>query len=419
MAPDTVFLLTNVYPFAKGEEFIETEIQHLAAAFERVVIVTCQPPVDAEQTRRVPENCTVLRAGSPRPGGRRAATMVGRRLPQVLGRGPVHPGKVAAEGLFEARAQDTMRLLRPQLDAVLPGVSEAVIYSYWFHVTARAGMLLADELRGRGITVTKLVSRAHRYDLYPEESPFNHLPARRLLLQAYDEVHPVSDHGTRLLRTSFPRFAPKVTTRRLGTTDPGARVDCRQEPARIVSCSFVLPVKRVNRFAGVVARVRELGTDLGWTHFGSGDLLDEVSAETEAAVPGAADFRGYVPNKQLPDHYRQLRPMAFVNLSESEGVPVAIMEAIALGMPVVATDVGGVAEIVHDGVNGHLLPGDFTDEQAAHAIHHLASCPPEEYARYCADARRRWEETFNQAVVYPDFARELAQPPRTSMRPRD
>ena len=54
--PSVVFLLTNVFPYAKGEEFLENEIGHLAAGFDRVVIVATQTPPDATQTRQVPDN---------------------------------------------------------------------------------------------------------------------------------------------------------------------------------------------------------------------------------------------------------------------------------------------------------------------------------------------------------------------------
>ncbi|MGD8213977.1 glycosyltransferase [Aestuariimicrobium sp. Y1814] len=416
-----VFLLTNVFPYAKGEEFLENEVSHLAAGFDRVVIVATQTTAEATQTRTVPDNCTVLRAGVPRPGGAAAAMTVTRglahlaRRPQGL---PVHPGKVATESLFEGRAQNSLTRLVPQLDGLrLHAEDHIVVYSYWFHITARVGMLLAEVLRERGLRVAKLVSRAHRYDLYPEESPFEHLPERQLLLDAYDEVHPVSDHGTALLRRQWPRYAPKVTTRRLGTKDPGALVECQQDPPHVVSCSFVLPVKRVDRIPGILQRADEATGDIGWTHFGSGDQLTEVKEQAERDLGDLVDMPGYVPNSELAERYRELRPVAFLNVSESEGVPVSIMEAIALGIPVVATDVGGVGEIVHDGVNGFLLPKQFTDLEAAAALNSLVTMPAEQYRGFCRAARERWEAEFNESVVYARFVEELRLPPQHSGRP--
>ena len=93
------------------------------------------------------------------------------------------------------------------------------------------------------------------------------------------------------------------------------------------------------------------------------------------------------------------------------------MEAISLGIPVVATDVGGVAEIVQDGVNGFLLPKGFADEAAAGALNKLVKASPEEYREFCRAARARWEEAFDEAVVYPDFAEELTRPAQRSGRP--
>lgn len=426
--PSVVFLLTNVYPFAKGEEFLENEIGHLASRFDRVVVVATQTSPDATQTRVVPDNVTVLRAGAPRPTGVAAFTLAVRGVPRVLrrlgrltqpGRTPLHLGKIANESMFEARAQDTLNHLAPQLDGLRVSPDDhVVVYAYWFHITARAGMLLAETLHDKGIPVAKLVSRAHRYDLYPEESPFNHLPQRQLLLDAFDEVHPVSEHGTELLRRSYPRFAPKVTTRRLGTRDPGEPVDCQQDPAHVVSCSFVVPIKRVDRIPAVLALAAEAGHEIGWTHFGSGEQLEQVTELAEHSLdPELVDLPGYVPNTELPARYRELRPVAFLNVSESEGVPVSIMEVIALGIPVVATDVGGVGEIVHHGVNGYLLPREFDDLEAASALNSLISAPAEDYQQFCRAARARWEAEFDEAKVYPAFVDELLLPPQHSGRP--
>jgi glycosyltransferase involved in cell wall biosynthesis len=77
----------------------------------------------------------------------------------------------------------------------------------------------------------------------------------------------------------------------------------------------------------------------------------------------------------------------FVLSSKQEGLPVALMEALALGVPIVATAVGGVPEAVTDGVEGRLVEPGRTD-QLADAIAALASDPALR-TRYSEAATRR------------------------------
>src|SRR5262249_37268532 len=61
----------------------------------------------------------------------------------------------------------------------------------------------------------------------------------------------------------------------------------------------------------------------------------------------------------------------FCLASHQEGLPVAVMEAMALGLPIVATDVGGVSELVADHVHGLLVPPSQPDQLAAALIEML------------------------------------------------
>jgi L-malate glycosyltransferase len=68
-------------------------------------------------------------------------------------------------------------------------------------------------------------------------------------------------------------------------------------------------------------------------------------------LKGSFRIRGFLPD--LSEFYRELD--LYVNTSKHEGLPISILEAMARGIPVVATDVGGVREIVMDGVEGSLV----------------------------------------------------------------
>jgi glycosyltransferase involved in cell wall biosynthesis len=131
------------------------------------------------------------------------------------------------------------------------------------------------------------------------------------------------------------------------------------------------------------------------------------AAAQEHGVTENVDLRGYVPNTDVIDLERELRPSCLINLSASEGLPVSMMEAASLGIPIVGTDVGGVCEIIANRTSGHLLDADFTDNQAADALEWLAGLPEQQYEDVCGASRRIWQTDFDQAVVYPRFCSEV------------
>ncbi len=410
----TLFLLTNTFPFGRGEEFIENEIGHLGRAFDRVVVAALQTRPGDSLTRTLPGNAEVIRAGSPRPSGRDAVLPMLRGLPH-LPRGSFtrkalrRPRLLALDALFEQHCRDTADELLAQLPGLGLGPgSHAVVYAYWFLDTARVATLLASDLEARGIVVDRVVSRAHRYDLYEERRADNHLPERRLLLETLSAVCPVSEMGSRMLRAQWPATASKVHTHYLGTVEPSSTAACSREPFNILSCSFLNPVKRVDRIPTILAGLRSRGVDAVWTHLGDGQELGAVrDAVAAAGLEDVVDLRGHVPNTEIVETEREVGPACFLNLSSSEGLPVSMMEVASLGIPIVATDVGGVAEIVEDGVNGRLLPAEFTDDQAVDALVWLAELDQKAYDDVCAASRSTWERRFNEAIVYPAFCSEV------------
>ena len=118
---------------------------------------------------------------------------------------------------------------------------------------------------------------------------------------------------------------------------------------------------------------------------------------------------GWISSDQVRDEILAAR--ALVLPSFAEGLPVVIMEAMALRRPVISTFVAGIPELVHDGENGWLVPAGDVDALADAMIDCLAAAPP---TRWRAWARRRasgcWRATTSTS--------RRPSSPRCSPRPR-
>ena len=118
---------------------------------------------------------------------------------------------------------------------------------------------------------------------------------------------------------------------------------------------------------------------------------------------------GTVLNDKVYQIYSTEPFHVFVNVSKSEGVPVSIMEAMSFSIPVVATSVGGTAELVDEGKNGFLLDENFRTEELVALLYRFYKMPEEEYVRYRMDARSKFKAQYDAEHNYAEFVKGLAE----------
>jgi len=132
----------------------------------------------------------------------------------------------------------------------------------------------------------------------------------------------------------------------------------RRRPSRtsLVFVGRLVPHKRVERLLDAVGRTDGVRIDV------VGDGPERAALEEEAARIGVTDraaFHGDVSHDEVID--RIGRADALVLASDYEGLPHVVLEALAAGTPVVSPSVGGIGEIVHDEVEGLLVPDASVD----------------------------------------------------------
>jgi glycosyltransferase involved in cell wall biosynthesis len=375
--------------------FVGSEIAALAARFDEIEVFNYTPGAPAG-VAELPPNVVY---GGNLYGSARSAKIKACGSPSLLARSigiaarEFRSGRLAGHvGRFLSAAAVGMTLANdPRLRHSLSKPNaETSVYSFW---GMGAGLLVPWLPRG----IKSVSLRLHRYDLYEEESGY--LPFRPSLFARANRILAISESARSYLLEKYQgeRLGGKIVVSRLGTAKPlEADGSLIEGPGRtIVSCSNLIAVKRVERILESLEEL-PLDSDLTWIHFGGGVLEDDLRQRAARIDrPGLSiEIRGATPHPQIMEFYRTHQISAFVNVSASEGLPVSIMEAISYGIPVVATDVGGTAEIVGSDLStGELIPAGFTAEELTDALAKVIAAAPQSY-----DPRATWARDYDAAV---------------------
>ncbi|MDY5403077.1 MAG: glycosyltransferase [Trueperella sp.] len=412
-------MLTDSFPFNVGEEFLEQEIDIVCEQFDKVLIIPMRTrSADAKQTRALPPNAVAVAPDPSVPLPWWATTVL--RVPQVLMRAPSLyencPLKDRTRALIDARfsanAVDLFNQVRKIISKeVLSQFDSVVFYAYWLHTPAAVGALMRKYLMAeprRGV----VVSRAHAYDVDEKDSRYGYIPARRFLLDELDHIYPISDYAARFLTKHGERRPGQIQVRRLGVPEVPPVHRTRSQTVSILSCSHMAPYKRIDLMTEAIGELERRGWNVRWQHIGESnpDRLAHARELADRLCPhSTVEFLGHRPNAEARQRYADPSITLFLNTSDGEGVPVTVMDALAAGLPVVATSAGGTAEVVHDGVNGVIVPVETNAAEIADAIEKVARADEAAYQRMCEAARQTWSEMSNARKQYEDFARHLAE----------
>jgi glycosyltransferase involved in cell wall biosynthesis len=192
----------------------------------------------------------------------------------------------------------------------------------------------------------------------------------------------------------FPKSMPAVREK-LAVVGNGVELPPPDEfhpDGPVLSIGRLVPQKGLDR---VIDACAQLGRQL--IIAGHGPELPALQAQA-AALGADVRFAGHLDRDALDELYRKASAMVLV--SRHEGLPNVVLEAMAHALPVVATPVGGIPDLVEDGVNGLLVPVGDTAALAA-ALSRLSADPA--LARRLGTAARATAEHFAWERVVPNL----------------
>ncbi|MCD4669853.1 MAG: glycosyltransferase [Actinomycetia bacterium] len=218
-------------------------------------------------------------------------------------------------------------------------------------------------LREVGVLEGKLITTFHGFDI----TVYLHKYGKNMydrLFDTGDFFLPISDHWRQRL-IELGCDAKKIIVHRMG-------VDCGKfyfkpwqlddtDKVRIVSVARLVEKKGLEYGIRAVAKLAKINKNIEYTIVGDGHLKDYLQGLVrELDVTDTVHLVGPKPQEQVIDildnAHILLAPSVTDKNGDQEGIPVVLMEALAMGLPVVSTQHSGIPELVENGVSGFLVP---------------------------------------------------------------
>lgn len=158
-------------------------------------------------------------------------------------------------------------------------------------------------------------------------------------------------------------------------------------------------------------KVVRCGVDIELVLVGDGEMRGEIEALIRRCGLGdVVSITGWATGSEVSRHILDAR--AFVLPSFAEGLPVVIMEALALQRPVISTHIAGIPELVEEGRSGWLVPAGSVPELADAIVDALAT-PVERLSAMGAEGRRRVADDHYTPTAVTPLIESFAAPVRS------
>ncbi|EES4628697.1 colanic acid biosynthesis glycosyltransferase WcaL [Escherichia coli] len=268
----------------------------------------------------------------------------------------------------------------------------------------------AAKLRELGVIRGKIATIFHGIDISSREVLNHYTPEYQQLFRRGDLMLPISDlWAGRLQKMGCPR--EKIAVSRMGvdmTRFSPRPVKAPATPLEIISVARLTEKKGLHVAIEACRQLKEQGVAFRYRILGIGPwerrlrtLIEQYQLEDVVEMPGFKP--SHEVKEMLDDADVFLLPSVTGADGDMEGIPVALMEAMAVGIPVVSTLHSGIPELVEADKSGWLVPEN--DARAlAQRLAAFSQLDTDELAPVVKRAREKVEHDFNQQVINRELA---------------
>ncbi|MGG6137217.1 glycosyltransferase [Pantoea allii] len=273
---------------------------------------------------------------------------------------------------------------------------------------------LANKLRELGILKGKQATVFHGADISRRHILDEHKQDYRNLFQQSELMLPISHlWQNKLIEMGCP--PEKIHVTRMGIEPEKFNFqprDAFHKPLRIVSVARLTEKKGLDVAVKASAILKQRGGQFQYTIIGNGDqdqMMRDFIAHEE--MDDCVTMPGFKPQEEIRKALNEadifLLPSKTAADGDMEGIPVALMEAMAVGLPVVSTFHSGIPELIEHNVSGWLVKEDDAEALADTLL--KLSQGEVDVAPVVAAARQKVETEFNQHIAYRELAQILEQ----------
>jgi len=281
-----------------------------------------------------------------------------------------------------------------------------IVYTYWNSEQTYAACIL----KKKGL-IKSIITRTHGYDIYEERRQNNYMPLKRQFLPLMDKIYVLSEQAKIYLLYRYKIPENKVSIQRLGI-HVGNEISgiTKINEFHLVSVSSITSVKRIEIIIDSLELFLAKNTNIKcfWTHIGSGILEKKIKEYSFTKLKYyknlKVSFLGEISNEKVREFYISNKVDMFINVSESEGTPVSIMEAMSMGIPAMGPCIGGIPELI-TAKSGYLLPEKPTIQEIAEGLERMLVLSKNKDVRI--NAKRMVEVRFSAKKNYKTFVHEI------------
>jgi len=406
-----IIVATN-FPYQNGEPYLEDELKIISPNVSKIIIALPEGERNRKlnQVNTIPKNVEIVLFSSELKSSEKFTAIFSLLSVSVL--------KEFFNLKFFTKAKYSVLTLKTMADSFLRAKkfekelekyllqnnllkNNLSLVSYW--CTEYSLSLVNISKKHKSVSV---FSRLHAWDIYLERNYGNYLPFRKEIFEGLKKGLVISKNGLEYIFSNFNGIdKKKFIVSALGVL-PGKFWSSNKQnhKLRILTLAFISKVKRMERIIEAFENI-DPQIEIDWIHIGDGNFdysKFENLAKDKLSKKKNIQFSllGKMSKQEVYNFLDSTYFDLLLNSSDTEGLPVSMMECMARGIPVVAPNLGGIPEIVEHKKNGYLLSKDTNSEEIKKTIEFFINLENSEYEKYRKNAFETWGKKYDAQKNY-------------------